>query len=179
MSKKKIQRERSIIQTFYADFDLLPRKYKEMLWEQNSPPITADVVAAWDLATQDPECNTIQSLLDKVNCLPKAKKPDYSKSFNTRSLKPRYEQRTTFWPSVANVGKNSRLIARIFSEAELEEKMAKRRQASDIQMPYTRTVLRQEIVKIIPKKEDTAAPEKPMKQASTFKMLHNAGGRKV
>jgi hypothetical protein len=178
MGQKKQQRERSAVLQFYADFDLLPMKYKQMLWDQAGSPTLADVKAAWDLVEQDPECNSLKHLLDQVHCM-QLKKPDIKPGGPGIRYRDYDERRPIFGNPRLRGDKHGNLVRRVISEAELMDIMAKRKQADEVRLAYVRPVVGFEVVKVTHRKErgDQKAPEKPQQQASTFKMLHNAGGR--
>ncbi len=167
---------------FFEDFDLLPAKYKELLWYQNGTPDFDDLRAAWELSGEDYLSNVL-----KLNSFKKerqAKEVEEARAKRDKLRAERFNRRRSKYVQVYKYvkvdhtgDKHGRLVQMIKDE-EAAKLIASRKENKDVVAAGPLVV--QKFVGW--KKVDHKEPEKPSYKEINYpqhicKQQHNAGGK--
>jgi len=183
MSIKRDQRQRSISQKFYDQFDYLPPDLKALIWDSPTMPITEDLEVVVKLAE---ETGSIDKVINRANSKPTQDK-ETAQQRRERKMQERlnkigqrcaYITRPVYGRPRLRDDKHRSLILRLLTPEELEKMLATRQENANIQPAFVRPIIGYETVKKVPKERgDKVLPDKPAPQPSLMKLMHNAGGR--
>lgn len=173
------------IRAFYEDFDMLPREFKEMLWNNPTSPDFDDLKAAWELASAE---TSLKDLINRVNVLKPSKEElarlhrleKERKKEEIRNKKRKYYEFRPILgaPRLKDDPKHARFVQRV-SDEEAMRLLARRKENKDVvaYTPYISPIIGYEKVMVVID-PNTIPPEKFEKPQHIAKMMHNAGGKK-